>query len=258
MKPLKIETQSLTVRFPTALLHEQITAVENLSLDIQDGEFVCMVGPSGCGKTTLLRVVAGLENATEGTVLIHRKENRRPSHAMVFQDAGLFPWMTVLENTAYGMRIQGVRGKRRYEIAQAWLEKVGLTKFMDAFPKQLSGGMRQRVGLARAFAHNPEILLMDEPFGALDAQTRILLQEELLQLWKDSDITVVFVTHSIEEALILADRIVVMSARPGRILGTFPVQFSRPRDVMALRTHPDFGAQYLQIWSILKEQVHLA
>jgi NitT/TauT family transport system ATP-binding protein len=166
--------------------------------------------------------------------------------------------MTVLDNITFGMRMQGVSGMERYAIAQEWINRVGLARFVDSFPNQLSGGMKQRVGLARAFAHNPEVLLMDEPFGALDAQTRLVLQETLLDLWKNSDTTVLFVTHSIEEALTLADRIVVMSARPGRILQTFDVRFPRPREVMALRTNPKFSERYAEIWDILREQVRLS
>jgi NitT/TauT family transport system ATP-binding protein len=272
--PAKIAVDNLTVRFTDLSAAQPIVALENFSLQVQPGEFVCIVGPSGCGKTTVLRVIAGLERPNEGTVAIHSTDLTRPDHAMVFQDAGLFPWMSVLENVAYGMRMQGVwralwqrfrygvwhyiNGPQRYARALEWIERVGLSRFVDAFPNQLSGGMQQRVGLARAFSHDPEVLLMDEPFGALDAQTRLILQESLLDLWKNSDMTVVFVTHSIEEALVLADRIVVMSARPGRIIAEFPVDFERPRDVMALRATPEFGECYTEIWEVLREEVEQA
>lgn len=253
----KIQVDRLTVRFSGTAATGQVEAVRNLSLSVQTGEFVCVVGPSGCGKTTLLRVLATLEHPTAGTARIFPSDKKRPATAMVFQSAGLFPWMTVLENVAYGMRMQGIPGARRYIMAQEWITRVGLSRFTDAFPHQLSGGMQQRVGLARAFAHHPEVLLMDEPFGALDAQTRSNLQEMLLELWKNSDMTVLFVTHSIEEALTLADRVVVMSARPGTFITEYPVTFARPRDVIALRADPSFGAQYAAIWDTLREQVRL-
>lgn len=253
-----IRADNLTVQYAGSIGLNTITALQSLSLTVEKGEFVVVVGPSGCGKTTLLRVLAGLERPASGRATITPTDTRRPPSAMVFQNAGLFPWMSVLENVAFGMRMQGIRGPKRYALAQEWINRVGLSRFVDSFPAQLSGGMQQRVGLARAFAHNPEVLLMDEPFGALDAQTRLVLQETLLNLWKNSDTTVLFVTHSIEEALTLGDRIVVMSARPGRILAEFAVDFPRPRNVMALRANPDFGRRYADIWEILRNEVDLA
>lgn len=254
----KIAAEHLTMQFRGSVGTSTIAALSDLSLTVQQGEFVVVVGPSGCGKTTLLRILAGLEQPTAGSAAIFSQHKDRPAYAMVFQSAGLFPWMSVLENVCYGMRMQGIRGRERYALAHQWINWVGLSRFVDSFPAQLSGGMQQRVGLARAFAHNPEVLLMDEPFGSLDAQTRLVLQETLLDLWKNSDTTVLFVTHSIEEALTLADRVVVMSARPGRILTEFAVDFARPRDVMALRADPKFGQRYAEIWSILREEVALA
>lgn len=249
----KIHVENLNVRFQSPL--QSITALEGVDLDVQTGEFLAIVGPSGCGKTTLLRVISGLEQATSGAVTLHTSDPQRPSTAMVFQNAGLFPWMSVLENIAYGMRMHGIKGKKRYQQAHYWMERVNLTRFADSFPHQLSGGMQQRVGLARAFAHHAEILLMDEPFAALDAQLRLLLQQTVLELWRETDATVIFVTHSIEEALTLADRIVVMSARPGRILAEFPVTFPRPRDPMQLRGDAVFAAHHAEIWDILRDQV---
>lgn len=257
MQP-KIDVQNLSVKFADANSSQPLIAVDDFSLSVQPNEFVCIVGPSGCGKTTVLRVVAGLEKASQGTTTIHGFDAKRPNYAMVFQAAGLFPWMTVLENVAYGMRMQGIHGPHRYATALEWCNRVGLSRFVDAFPTQLSGGQQQRVGLARAFSHNGEVLLMDEPFGALDAQTRQMLQETLLDLWKSSDMTVLFVTHSIEEALILADRIVVMSARPGKIIAEFKVEFERPRNVMTLRTAPEFGQRYAEIWEVLRDEVQRA
>lgn len=250
--------RNLSVDFPAIGASGTVTAVQDVQLEVNKGEFVCVVGPSGCGKTTLLRVLAKLERPTAGEAIIYSENTDRPDYGMVFQNAGLFPWMSVLENITYGMRIQGTRGPHRYAAAQRWMQQVGLARFADAFPAKLSGGMQQRVGLARAFAHNPEVLLLDEPFGALDAQTRLILQQTLLQLWKNSDMTVLFVTHSIEEALLLADRIVVMSARPGHILESFSVDFNRPRDVSVLRSDPAFGQRYNDIWGILREQVNLS
>jgi NitT/TauT family transport system ATP-binding protein len=256
---IKVEARNLTMRFgggPAGTT--TVTALSELSLAVSRREFLAVVGPSGCGKTTFLRILAGLERLSAGSAIIAQENPHRPACGMVFQSAGLFPWMSVLENVCYGMRMQGIPGRQRYAIAQNWINRVGLSRFVDAFPSQLSGGMQQRVGLARAFAHNPEVLLMDEPFGALDAQTRLVLQETLLDLWKNSDMTVLFVTHSIEEALTLADRIVVMSARPGRILAEFAVDFPRPREVMALRGDSEFGKRYAEIWAILREQVDTA
>lgn len=281
MNTPKVTMKDLTIQFPASSTSGMVTALNNFSLTVHPGEFICVVGPSGCGKTTVLRVLAGLEDATTGIHTINSQDSNRPDYALVFQNAGLFPWMSVLENVAYGMRMQRAfslhdvfntpanfftqklpallnRGRERYTLAQEWIFKVGLTRFTDAFPHQLSGGMQQRVGLARAFAHNPEVLLLDEPFGALDAQTRTILQEILLELWKNSDMTVLFVTHSIDEALLLADRIVVMSARPGHIIADFPVNFARPRDVTALRASPEFGQRYTEIWEVLRTQVELA
>lgn len=250
----KIVVQDLSVQFNVPQ-QGLIRAVDRLNLEVQAGEFVAVVGPSGCGKTTLLRVLAGLQKPSAGFSSVASTDAQRPATAMVFQNGGLFPWMSVLENIAYGMRMRGVRGKERYQQAMYWMGRVGLARFADSFPHQLSGGMQQRVGLARAFAHHAEVLLMDEPFAALDAQTRLILQQTLLNLWKDSDTTVVFVTHSIDEALTLADRIIVMSARPGTILQEFPVNFPRPRDPMALRMDSLFSARYAEIWGVLRDQV---
>ncbi|MGA7731458.1 MAG: ABC transporter ATP-binding protein, partial [Chloroflexia bacterium] len=178
--------------------------------------------------------------------------------AMVFQNAGIFPWMTVEQNVAYGLQVRGVTIGKRREVARQWIGEIGLERFARSYPAQLSGGMRQRVGLARAFAVDPEVLLMDEPFGALDAQTRIILQQTLLQQWERSHKTVLFVTHSIEEALTLGDRVLVMSARPGRILREFRVPFERPRDAALLRTDPRMGELFGEVWSVLRDEVDRA
>lgn len=249
----KITATNLAVTFPGQ--GGATTALADFNLAVADGEFLVILGPSGCGKTTFLRVAAGLEKPTDGQAMIHGSYPKRPDYAMVFQQGGLFPWMTVIENIAYGMKLQGIRGRKRYQLAYEWMNRVGLGQFADAFPYQLSGGMQQRVGLARAFAHNAEVLLMDEPFAALDVQTRLVLQQTVLELWNASDATVVFVTHSIDEALTLGDRIVVMSRSPGRIIEEVIVPFERPRDPMTLRTLPAFHEAYNDIWAIMREQV---
>jgi NitT/TauT family transport system ATP-binding protein len=235
-----------------------VEAVAELGLEIADGELACVVGPSGCGKTTLLRVLAGLEQATSGAALVRSADPSRPTTGVVFQGAGIFPWMTVEENVAYGLRLRRVPQKERREIARRWIAEIGLERFAQAYPAQLSGGMQQRVGLARAFAYDPEVLLMDEPFGALDAQTRVILQQTLLRQWEGNARTVMFVTHSIEEAITLGDRVYVMSARPGQIIARFDVPFARPRDAAALRAEPRFSELYGAIWEVLRDEVERA
>lgn len=204
----------------------RITALDNVSLSVAGGQFVSLVGPSGCGKSTLLAIVAGLDAPTHGHV---RLSGGQP--AMVFQEAALFPWRTVLDNVSFGLQMRGMNKRERRERALDALRLVHLLRFAQAFPHELSGGMRQRAAIARALVLDPGVLLMDEPFGALDAQTRALLQAELLQVWERSRKTVLFVTHSLDEALALSDRIVLFSARPGRIIGDFAIDAPRPRDL---------------------------
>jgi NitT/TauT family transport system ATP-binding protein len=226
---------------------------------VNDGEFVCLVGPSGCGKTTALRIVAGLEKPGSGTVEIVREPgSQQPQNAMVFQEHGLFPWMTVAENAAYSLEMRGIGKALRRDRVAPFLERIGLTRFRDYYPQQLSGGMRQRVSLARALVADPEILLMDEPFAALDAHNKLILQEELLRIWEGSAKTVLFITHAIDEAIALADRIVVMTAQPGRIKAIVPVDFPRPRSAVELRGDPRFGALQLSIWRMLEDEVRTA
>ncbi|MDP9364771.1 MAG: ABC transporter ATP-binding protein [Chloroflexota bacterium] len=217
-----------------------------------------IVGPSGCGKTTLLRIVAGLEHASEGTAEVRRSDGATPTNAMVFQGHSVFPWLNVRENVAYGLKIRGVGRRARARRAEELLRVVGLSRFPNAFPHQLSEGMRQRVAIARALAVDPDILLMDEPFGALDEQTRFLLQEELLHIWEDTGKTVLFVTHSIDEALVLADRIVVMSAHPGTVKAILPVPFSRPRTLTDVRSDPAFSPLFSDVWGLLRDEVMAA
>jgi NitT/TauT family transport system ATP-binding protein len=248
----KLRIRRVTVEFPLA--RETVTAISDISLNIPTGQFCAVVGPSGCGKSTLLRVIAGLVLPTSGDVHIEEPSERRPTQAMVFQGRSVFPWMTVLDNAAYGLSVRGVSRIEREDIAERLLRQVGLGDFLHAFPAQLSEGMRQRVAIVRAFAVDPDILLMDEPFGALDEQTRLILQDELLRIWEATGKTVIFVTHSIDEAMILADRIVVMSARPGTIKADITVPFARPRTVEAVRSDPSFSSLFLDIWSLLRNE----
>jgi len=208
-----------------------IQALDDVSLHAAQNDFVCIVGPSGCGKSTLLRIIAGLEKADSGRVLFQDQGVTRPDPqiGMVFQEYSLFPWLSVLDNVASGLRFSGVDRKMRQGVAEQYLAVVGLSDFARAYPHELSGGMRQRVAIARAFANDPQLLLMDEPFGSLDAHTRILLQKELLRIWQRHKKTVVFVTHSVDEAIFLADRIVIISARPGRVGEILQVEMARPR-----------------------------
>ena len=207
-------------------------ALRDVNLEFRDQEFVCLVGPSGCGKTTLLRIIAGLETATIGSVTINGDviTGPDPRRGMVFQEYSLFPWRTVIDNIAFGLEMKGTPKEERRKTAEYYLKMVGLTEFRDAYPFELSGGMRQRVAIARALANDPDVLLMDEPFGALDAQTRNQMQKELLSLWDKTKKTIIFVTHSVDEAVYLADRIVVLSERPGRVREVIEITWPRPRD----------------------------
>jgi NitT/TauT family transport system ATP-binding protein len=233
---------------------EPVWALAGVSLTVEEASFTCVIGPSGCGKSTLLRIVGGLETATTGEVVPPHTAGPGPAAAFVFQEHGVFPWFTVLDNVAFGVRMRGMgRGARR-ALAAEWVARVGLTGFEQAYPHQLSGGMRQRVAIARAFATGSPTLLMDEPLGALDAQTRLVLQEELLRLWEAERKTVVLVTHSIEEALLLGDRVVVMSARPGRVKSELDVPFPRPRRIRTERS-PEFAELRYEIWASLRDEV---
>ncbi len=232
-----------------------VLALDRIDLTVEPGRFVVLVGPSGCGKTTLLRMIAGLDRPTGGNVEAVRGDGRAPSNAVVFQGRSVFPWLSVRDNIGYGLRLTGVRRRERETTISRLVAVVGLAGFERAFPHQLSEGMRQRVAIARALAVEPDILLMDEPFGALDEQTRFLLQEELLRIWERSRKTVVFITHSIDEALTLADEVIVMGARPGRILQRIPVPFERPRTMEAVRSDPRFATLFNQIWDGLRSEV---
>jgi NitT/TauT family transport system ATP-binding protein len=252
----KIQLRNLTKSFDTA--GGVVTALDNVSLDIPTGCFFMIVGPSGCGKTTLLRILAGLEAPTSGSVEVSAPAANRPANSMVFQGDSLFPWMTVFENAAYGLTL---RKRPKGEIADVvghYLNRIGMTKFAHAYPHQLSGGMRQRVSIARAFANDPDILLMDEPFSALDEQNKLLLQEELLRIWDETRKTVLFITHSVDEAVTLGDRIMIMTAQPGRTKQIIDVPFERPREVLALRARPAYGELVYSIWGQLRDEVQAA
>lgn len=216
-------------------------AVDKASLDVKPGEFVCILGPSGCGKSTLLNAVAGYIKPTVGRVSLDGVpiEKPGPDRGMVFQQYSLFPWKTVRENVAFGPRLAGHSAIEATRTANTFLAMVGLSAFADRYPEELSGGMKQRVGIARALGNYPSVILMDEPFGALDAQTRAMMQENLLGIWSKFNNTVLFITHDVDEAVFLADRVVVMSASPGRIIADIPVELERPRD-FEITTDPRF------------------
>src|SRR4249920_227419 len=235
----------------------RVVALDDINLRIAPGEFVCIVGPSGCGKSTLLRILAGLAKETSGTVKV-QAPGWAIENAMVFQESGLFPWMSVEANVGFGLMTRGVpRGEAAARV-EAALKLVGLSKFRRHYPHQLSGGMRQRGAIARAFVTDPGMLLMDEPFAALDAQNRTILQAELLRIWEDTRKTVVYVTHSIEEALLLGDRTVLMTAQPGRIKEIIDVPFPRPRELLTLSASSEFGRLKLDIWRLLEDEVNRA
>ena len=238
----------LTKAFYAPRDDSETIALKDLSFSIRKGEFVCIVGPSGCGKTTALRVIADLEKPLSGAVQV--VGGGRP--AVVFQEQSVFPWMSVQENIAFPLRVRGMWRKERLERTRHLIDLVGLRGFENALPHQLSGGMKQRVSVARALAEDADVLLMDEPFGALDEQTRLELQQELLRIWEKSGKTVLFITHSVDEALTLADRVLVMSHRPGRILADLQVGFSRPRDVVEMRRDERFWDLTYKVWSLLK------
>lgn len=234
---------------------ETFTAVEDVSLDVADGEFVTVVGPSGCGKSTILNAAAGLLEPSSGRVLVDDEEVTGPSTrtGVIFQQYALFPWLTVRKNVEFGLELQKVPAKQRRKTVDYYLDLVGLSAFAEALPKELSGGMKQRCAIARAYAVNPEILLMDEPFGALDALTRVHMQEQLLETWGRERRTVLFVTHDVDEAVYLASKVIVMAARPGRIYKVVDVDLPYPRD-NDLRMTPEFSELRSQVWDAVYNQ----
>jgi NitT/TauT family transport system ATP-binding protein len=255
-RPLALRAEGVRMEYRDPSTRDRLVAIERIDCEIREGEFVSIVGPSGCGKSTFLKVVNGLLPATEGEIEIRATGNAQ-DHAMVFQDSSLFPWYTVIRNVAYGLACQGVKKKEANARALPFIKLVGLEGFEQKYPYQLSGGMQQRANLARALTVDPEILLMDEPFAALDAQTRELMQVELIRIWSQARKTVLFITHQIDEAIFLSDRVLVMSARPGRILADIPIDLPRPRDLDIKRT-PAFAAYEDQIWRLIAKQLTAA
>ena len=250
-----VEIAALRKEYFSAAGH--VVALDDIDLRIASGEFVCIVGPSGCGKSTLLRILAGLDHQTGGSINVDAA-GWAVENAMVFQESGLFPWMRVEANVRFGLMTRGVPEPEAAERVDAALKLVGLTKFRNHFPHQLSGGMRQRAAIARAFVTDPGMLLMDEPFAALDAQNRAILQSELVRIWEQTGKTVIYVTHSIEEALLLGDRTVVMTAQPGRIKTIIDVPFPHPRDLITLSASAELGKLKLDIWRVLEDEVQRA
>ncbi|MBI2493860.1 MAG: ABC transporter ATP-binding protein [Candidatus Rokubacteria bacterium] len=248
----KVRVNEVSVTFESR--GHAVLALDRISLEVAAGEFLCLVGPSGSGKSTLLRVVAGLLRQSAGEVRIEADRPGTPLTAMVFQEHALLPWRTVLANVTFGLENRGVERAAREARAREMLAMVGLSRFARHYPHQLSGGMKQRVGIARALANDPEVLLMDEPFAALDAQTRTIMQEELLRIWATLGKTVIYVTHSLEEALLLGDRVVLMTSRPGRVRQVFPVDLGRPRG-LEIRSSQAYGVLLEKIWSELREEV---
>jgi NitT/TauT family transport system ATP-binding protein len=238
----------------------EVLALKDINLEVEPYESLCILGPSGCGKTTLLRIIDSLITRDQGEVLIDGKsvDHPRPDVAMVFQHFGLFPWKRLDENIAYGLQLRGTARQETKAAVHRYIELMGLKGFEKSYPHQLSGGMQQRAGLARALAINPSLLLMDEPFGALDAQTREIMQEELLGILDKDKTTMIFVTHSIDEAILLGDRIVMMSRRPGRIRDILPVDIPRPRQISSVRAHPHYLKLRNSIWEMLKQDLNQA
>ncbi len=231
---------------------KDLVVFKDFSFEVQTGEFLSLVGPTGCGKTTLLNIIAGLERPTAGRVLIRGREVKGPGldRGLVFQDAPLFPWKTVSRNIELALKAKGIEGRKLRELSREFLETVGLVKWADYYPKELSGGMKQKAALAKALAQDPEILLLDEPFGALDAQTRMIMQEELIGIWRRFKKTILLVTHSIDEAIVLSDRIIILSARLEGAREVIEVGLSRPR----LPTEK-FGELRTRIWEIIRSEV---
>ena len=259
MSPLS--SAAIEVRGLGKIYHEEdsktdFRALADVNLSIADGEFVSLIGPSGCGKTTLLKIIDGLIPYDEGDLLVHGSSTRRPGRdrAVVFQNFALLPWLTVRENVGFGLKLQGTDARAIRETVDRFIEMVGLHGFADRYPRQLSGGMQQRVGLARALAVDPAILLMDEPFGALDAQTRNILQGDLLDIWERSRKTVVFVTHAMDEAVFLSDRVVLMGTQPGRIHEIIDIDLPRPR-TDATRSDPRFVELSSYVWEVLRGMI---
>lgn len=233
-----------------------LNVLSNVDINVKKGEFVVLLGASGCGKSTLLNLIAGFDRPTTGKVVVNDREvtDVDPHSGMVFQQYALFPWMTVLENVAFGLKLRGMGKRERKQIAMKYVDMVGLKAFVDAYPKALSGGMRQRVSIARVLANDPDVILLDEPFAALDAMTRQVLQEQLVQIYEQSGKTIVFITHSIDEALLLATRVIVLGAKPGRVVQDIPNDLPHPRNA-DVQLSPRFNELKAQIWGSVQAEV---
>ena len=252
----KLQASDISMEYYQPRTGKRLLAIDQLSLDIAEGQFVSIVGPSGCGKTTFLKIVDGLVNPTGGRLLLDGKLLSGPGRerALVFQDASLFPWFTVQRNVAYGLECQGMKAAEASERVQRFIRMVGLAGFENCFPYELSGGMQQRANLARALSVDPELLLMDEPFASLDAQTREIMQEELLGIWQQTGKTVLFITHQINEAIYLSDRVLVLSARPARLLADLSIDIPRPRP-LGVKRQPRFLEIEDHIWDLIDGEV---
>jgi NitT/TauT family transport system ATP-binding protein len=250
---MNIEVDNIRQVWP-GKVGSEVVALDGFSHTFKSGQFSCILGPSGCGKSTMAQIVGGLEKATSGTARIDGVEKPGAASVMVWQSQNLFPWRSVIDNVAFGLQMNGVSKGERFEKARELINSVGLKGFEHHYPKQLSGGMRQRVALARALIMDRPILLMDEPFGALDAQTKIVMQEELMRIFDRTKKTVIFVTHSIDEAILLGDEVIVMTARPGRIKEVIPVDLPRPRSVELVST-PEFGALFDRAFHLIRDEV---
>jgi NitT/TauT family transport system ATP-binding protein len=249
---MKLECQNLSKIFQDG--HRETQALEDISFSTSEGEFLCILGPSGCGKSTLLKIIAGLMEPTSGEVIYSGNNTNGPINAMIFQEHGVFPWMNVIDNVAFGLEMRGIPRNERYARSTDFLRRVGLSRYALRYPHELSVGMRQRIAIARAFVNNPAILLMDEPFGALDAQTRLIMQEELLKVWSEHKKTVIFVTHDIDEAILLGDRVLVMTSVPGRIKDIVTIGIDRPRDHQIENTRAFIDIR-LKIWNNIRCEV---
>ncbi|SFN63893.1 NitT/TauT family transport system ATP-binding protein [Bradyrhizobium sp. Rc3b] len=264
MTPIKISFEQVRKEFVTrgegGGPAGRFTALEDITLDVRSGEFLALVGPSGCGKSTLLDLLGGLSSPTSGRILLDGRPITGPARdrGIVFQQYALFPWRTAAENVEFGLDIAGLKARQRQDISRHFLDLVGLSGFANRYPHELSGGMRQRVAIARSLAYDPEVLLMDEPFAALDAQTRETLQGELLRIWRATGKTIIFITHGIDEAIVLGQRVAVMTSRPGRIKQIVDIPETLHKENEDVRSLPEFGQIRHEVWSSLRDEVQKA
>ncbi len=250
---MKVKCRDISKVFETK--NGSLKALDEISFQTEEQEFLCILGPSGCGKTTLLKIIAGLLDPTEGGIIYEgSRSDETPLNSLVFQEHGLFPWMNVIDNVSFGLEMRGIGKRERYISSTEVIEKVGLKRFVKNYPHELSVGMKQRVGLARAIVNDPAILLMDEPFGSLDAQTKLILQDELLTIWSQYRKPIIYVTHDIEEAVLLGDRVIVLTSSPGKIKEEIEIELPRPRD-MEIRGSEEFVFIKMKIWHLIKDEV---